>query len=214
MDFLPATKTASSSRPTSSGTIAPTCGLIAALASATPASFLDRPGTALDTAHFLRFTAAEAAVNQWDMYGYTVFTRTTSASTTTPPRQVRVPALGHGHVAQGLPRLRRAHIGDLHPRPPVQQAARPRHRRADLPALPAQPRLQGRPTPTPSAGNRRHLRRRGLEAWRQAHVRSEISARRAGRPAQGIHRPPVRGQAISRSAARSAGTPPPQSGPT
>ena len=27
----------------------------------------------LDVPHFLRFTAAEAAVNQWDMYGYTVF---------------------------------------------------------------------------------------------------------------------------------------------
>jgi spore coat protein CotH len=30
-------------------------------------------GQALDMAHFLRFTAAEAAVNQWDMYSYTVF---------------------------------------------------------------------------------------------------------------------------------------------
>lgn len=29
--------------------------------------------TALDTKHYLRFTAAEAAVNQWDMYSYTVF---------------------------------------------------------------------------------------------------------------------------------------------
>lgn len=37
------------------------------------APVLDRWGTELDTAHFLRFTAAEAAVNQWDMYAYTVF---------------------------------------------------------------------------------------------------------------------------------------------
>lgn len=47
--------------------------LIAALASAKPASFLADLGSQLDTDHFLAFTAAEAAVNQWDMYGYTVF---------------------------------------------------------------------------------------------------------------------------------------------
>jgi hypothetical protein len=47
--------------------------LIAALGSAQPASFLTDVGTQLDTEHFLKFTAAEAAVNQWDMYGYTVF---------------------------------------------------------------------------------------------------------------------------------------------
>jgi hypothetical protein len=48
-------------------------GLIAALAAATPATFLTELGKSLDTTHFLQFTAAEAAVNQWDMYGYTVF---------------------------------------------------------------------------------------------------------------------------------------------
>jgi hypothetical protein len=48
-------------------------GLIAALAAAQPASFMADLGAALDLPHFLRFTAAEAAVNQWDMYGYTVF---------------------------------------------------------------------------------------------------------------------------------------------
>jgi spore coat protein CotH len=47
--------------------------LIAALAGAKPASFLTDLGPQLDTAHFLAFTAAEAAVNQWDMYAYTVF---------------------------------------------------------------------------------------------------------------------------------------------
>ncbi len=47
--------------------------LIAAVSSAKPASFLADVGTQLDTEHFLAFTAAEAAVNQWDMYGYTVF---------------------------------------------------------------------------------------------------------------------------------------------
>lgn len=47
--------------------------LIAAIASAEPASFLEDVGAQLDMQHFLAFTAAEAAVNQWDMYGYTVF---------------------------------------------------------------------------------------------------------------------------------------------
>jgi hypothetical protein len=47
--------------------------LIAAVASAQPASFVDDVGAQLDMEHFLAFTAAEAAVNQWDMYGYTVF---------------------------------------------------------------------------------------------------------------------------------------------
>jgi hypothetical protein len=47
--------------------------LIAAIASAQPASFLADVGAHLDMDHFLAFTAAEAAVNQWDMYGYTVF---------------------------------------------------------------------------------------------------------------------------------------------
>ena len=47
--------------------------LITAVAGAKPASFLTDLGTQLDTTHFLAFTAAEAAVNQWDMYAYTVF---------------------------------------------------------------------------------------------------------------------------------------------
>ena len=47
--------------------------LIAAVAGAEPASFVDDVGAQLDMEHFLAFTAAEAAVNQWDMYGYTVF---------------------------------------------------------------------------------------------------------------------------------------------
>ncbi len=37
-----------------------------------PATFLDQL-THLNTAQFLKFTAAEAAVNQWDMYGYTLY---------------------------------------------------------------------------------------------------------------------------------------------
>ncbi|MET0594060.1 MAG: CotH kinase family protein [Polyangiaceae bacterium] len=47
--------------------------LIAVLGAATPDNFLTSVGTALDMQHYLRFTAAEAAVNQWDMYSYTVF---------------------------------------------------------------------------------------------------------------------------------------------
>jgi spore coat protein CotH len=47
--------------------------LIAAVTAAKPASYLTDLGTQLDTTHFLAFTATEAAVNQWDMYGYTVF---------------------------------------------------------------------------------------------------------------------------------------------
>jgi spore coat protein CotH len=47
--------------------------LIAEVQAATdPASFLDDLAH-LDTAQFLKFTAAEAAVNQWDMYAYTVY---------------------------------------------------------------------------------------------------------------------------------------------
>jgi spore coat protein CotH len=48
-------------------------GLIAALQAATDATLLADLDGALDTTHFLRFTAAEAVVNQWDMYGYTRF---------------------------------------------------------------------------------------------------------------------------------------------
>lgn len=47
--------------------------LIDVFQSAAPESYLADLGQALDTTHFLRFTAAEAAVNQWDMYSYTVF---------------------------------------------------------------------------------------------------------------------------------------------
>jgi spore coat protein CotH len=47
--------------------------LIAVFQSTTPANFLSTLDTALDTKHYLRFTAAEAVVNQWDMYAYTVF---------------------------------------------------------------------------------------------------------------------------------------------
>jgi len=48
-------------------------GLIAAFQGARPETFLEDLGTALDTQHFLRFTAAELLVNQWDMYSYTMF---------------------------------------------------------------------------------------------------------------------------------------------
>ncbi len=48
--------------------------LIAAVSDATnPETFLDNVGTYLDIDNYLRFTAVEAAVNQWDMYSYTVF---------------------------------------------------------------------------------------------------------------------------------------------
>ncbi|HVJ19951.1 MAG TPA: CotH kinase family protein [Polyangiaceae bacterium] len=47
--------------------------LITAVGAASDETFLEDVGGSLDTDHFLRFTAAEAAVNQWDMYAYTVF---------------------------------------------------------------------------------------------------------------------------------------------
>jgi hypothetical protein len=47
--------------------------LISALQAANDATLLEDLDRAMDTAHFLRFTAAEAVVNQWDMYGYTRF---------------------------------------------------------------------------------------------------------------------------------------------
>lgn len=47
--------------------------LMAALASAKSETYSADLGAQLDLPHFLAFTAAEAAVNQWDMYGYTVF---------------------------------------------------------------------------------------------------------------------------------------------
>jgi hypothetical protein len=48
-------------------------GLIEAIDSATAATFLDDVGAHLDIENYLKFTAIEAAVNQWDMYSYTVF---------------------------------------------------------------------------------------------------------------------------------------------
>jgi spore coat protein CotH len=48
--------------------------LIAAVEGANdPDTFLEDVGTYLDTQNYLTFTAVEAAVNQWDMYSYTVF---------------------------------------------------------------------------------------------------------------------------------------------
>jgi spore coat protein CotH len=47
--------------------------LISAIQGSTPQTFLTDIGGLLDTAHFLKFTAVEAAVNQWDMYSFTVF---------------------------------------------------------------------------------------------------------------------------------------------
>ena len=47
--------------------------LIGALSNSKPESYLTDLGAQLDMTHFLAFTAAEAAVNQWDMYAYTVF---------------------------------------------------------------------------------------------------------------------------------------------
>jgi spore coat protein CotH len=46
--------------------------LIAAIEASMPASFETDVGAELDMKHFLHFAAAEAAVNQWDMYAYTV----------------------------------------------------------------------------------------------------------------------------------------------
>lgn len=46
---------------------------IAVFAGGSAGSFLSDMAPVLDVHHFLRFTAAEAAVNQWDMYGYSVF---------------------------------------------------------------------------------------------------------------------------------------------
>jgi spore coat protein CotH len=47
--------------------------LISALQAARDPTLLADLERHLDTEHFLRFTAAEAVVNQWDMYGYTRF---------------------------------------------------------------------------------------------------------------------------------------------
>ena len=46
---------------------------INALAAAQPATLLSDLDRTLDTGHFLKFTAIEALVNQWDMYAYTRF---------------------------------------------------------------------------------------------------------------------------------------------
>jgi hypothetical protein len=46
---------------------------IASIAGARDETLLADLDAQLDTAHFLRFTAMEAVVNQWDMYGYTRF---------------------------------------------------------------------------------------------------------------------------------------------
>lgn len=48
-------------------------GLIAAIDGASPTTFLDDVGAHLDLENYFKFTAVEAAVNQWDMYSYTVF---------------------------------------------------------------------------------------------------------------------------------------------
>jgi len=45
----------------------------AAIAAAKDETFLSDMDATLDTAHFLKFTAVEGAVDQWDMYGYTYF---------------------------------------------------------------------------------------------------------------------------------------------
>jgi hypothetical protein len=47
--------------------------LFSAVAEAGDATYLEDLDSALDTDHFLRFTAMEAAVDQWDMYGYSYF---------------------------------------------------------------------------------------------------------------------------------------------
>ncbi len=47
--------------------------LIAAITGAKAETYLEDVGTQMDMTHWLSFTAAEAAVNQWDMYSYTVF---------------------------------------------------------------------------------------------------------------------------------------------
>jgi spore coat protein CotH len=47
--------------------------MIAAIAGARDDTLLADLAPVLDTEHFLRFTAAEGIVNQWDMYGYTRF---------------------------------------------------------------------------------------------------------------------------------------------
>jgi hypothetical protein len=47
--------------------------LIAVFQAARPATFLQDMDSVLDTKQFLRFSALEAAVNQWDMYSYTLF---------------------------------------------------------------------------------------------------------------------------------------------
>jgi hypothetical protein len=47
--------------------------LISAIDSAQSSTYLEDLDAILDTTHFLRFTAVEAAVNQWDGYSYTYY---------------------------------------------------------------------------------------------------------------------------------------------
>src|SRR4029077_12200805 len=48
--------------------------LISVIGRATsPATFLQDVGAAMDTAEFLKFTAVEGAVNQWDSYSFTIW---------------------------------------------------------------------------------------------------------------------------------------------
>ena len=47
--------------------------LIAAASASDATNFSATVGASLNLEHFLRFTAAEAAVNQWDMYAFTMF---------------------------------------------------------------------------------------------------------------------------------------------
>lgn len=47
--------------------------LIAAADASDATNYTETVGASLNLSHFLRFTAAEAAVNQWDMYSFTMF---------------------------------------------------------------------------------------------------------------------------------------------
>ena len=151
-------------------------GVVSGRPAPRPSSADDR--RALDTAHFLRFTAAEAAVNQWDMYAYTVFYPNNFRIYHDPDReQVRVPAVGHGHVDEAVPRLGQAAHRDLRARAPVRSS------RA-VPSPPAcifqrclsQPRLSHRATPPPCATSSAVLRGAGAGGDSPARYHDQIRA--------------------------------------
>ena len=111
--------------------------LITALGSARPDTLLADLVPALDVEHFLRFTAVEGLVNQWDMYGYTRFYPNNFHIYSDPQRKLVFLPWGLDMTWKpfhdGAPHLPMLGIG-----PPEQRRPPSDHRRAGVPALPGQ----------------------------------------------------------------------------